>query len=79
MLLKTALEWIADSTAFNVFEKRFEPARTAARGPARNGRWFLAYSFGSLREEDTIFADAQDGTIYKWELRQHPTESTMVF
>jgi hypothetical protein len=79
MLLKTALEWIADSNAFNVFDKRFDPARTAARRPGRNDRWLLAYSFGSLQEEDVIFADAQGGTIYKWELRQHPTESTMVF
>lgn len=41
--------------------------------------WLLAYSFGSLQEEDVIFADAQGGTIYQWELRQHPTESTVVF
>jgi hypothetical protein len=78
MLLKIALECIAEST-FNVFDKRFDPARIAARRPARNHQWPLAYSFGSLQEEDVIFEDAKDGTLYKWELREHPTESTMVF
>jgi hypothetical protein len=63
MLLKIAIEWIADSNTANVFEKRFDPARNAARRPGGTDRWLLAYSFGSLQDDDAAFADAQDGSI----------------
>jgi len=78
MLLKSALELIAETDSFDVFEKSFDAARKAARGPSRMDTWPLAYSIGAVQEEETVFADALENTAYRYELRQHPVEGTLV-
>lgn len=78
-LLKSALELLAETGAVDIFDDQFDPARMAARAPLPGATWPLAYSLGAVQEEETVFVDALNNTGYKYELRQHPIEGTIVF
>jgi len=72
MLLKSALELIAETDSFDVFEKSFDAARKAARGPSRMDTWPLAYSIGAVQEEETVSRMRWRTQPTDMKLRQHP-------